>query len=134
MLECSLALLGHAPPPGPGRNHATGALAGLTPGSSGTSLLVGLLVAGVGTDVVNATVGSQAVASVPAHQAGTGSGINNTSRCLGAAIGVTVVFVLGVHTGGSVAGLLSGRDGSALVCAAVVVAGAVLVGVRPRAD
>lgn len=86
------------------------------------ALVAGLFLAGVGTGLVNATIGGEAVASVPPHRAGMGSGINNTSRYLGAALGVTVVFVLSVHSGqGS---LLSGWALSAVVCAAVSLAGA----------
>jgi MFS family permease len=104
------------------------ALAGLTTSASGVDLLAGLVIAGVGTGLVNGTVGGEAVTSVPAGQSGTGSGINNTSRYLGAAIGVTVVFILSVHTGrSSAADLLSGWNVSALVCAVVSLLGALAV-------
>ncbi len=102
----------------------------LAPGAVWSSLLPGLIVAGIGTGVVNATLGGQAVASVPAHRAGMGSGINNTSRYLGAGLGVTVVFVLSVHPGQSTAFPLAGWDVSAIVCAAIMAAGALLVAVR----
>ncbi|GAB2989985.1 MFS transporter [Amycolatopsis acidiphila] len=94
-------------------------------------LVAGLFLAGIGTGLVNATVGGEAVASVPAHRAGMGSGINNTSRYLGAALGVTVVFVLSVHSGQ--ANLLSGWGVSAVVCAVVSLAGAVAaLGLRAK--
>jgi MFS family permease len=108
----------------------TAATTALAPGAVWVSLLPGLIVAGVGSGVVNATLGGQAVASVPAHRAGMGSGVNNTSRYLGAGLGVTVVFVLSVHPGQSVAFPLAGWDVSAIVCACVMVAGALLVAVR----
>lgn len=91
--------------------------------SNSVALVAGLFLTGMGTGLVNATVGGEAVASVPAHRAGMGSGINNTSRYLGAALGVTVVFVLSVH--GGQGSLLSGWALSAVVCAVVSLAGAV---------
>jgi hypothetical protein len=93
--------------------------------------VAGLVVAGVGTGAVTATLGGEAVASVPADQAGTGSGINNTSRYVGAALGVTVVAAL---AGGSGAELVSGWNVACWVCAASSVAGAVAVAaLRPAA-
>jgi MFS family permease len=102
----------------------------LSAGAVWQSLLPGLIVAGIGTGLVNATLGGQAVASVPAHRAGMGSGINNTSRYLGAALGVTVVFVLSVHPGQPNAFPMAGWDVSAIVCACVMAVGALLVAVR----
>src|SRR5690242_12197267 len=100
------------------------ALSGLGAGSPTGRLVAGLVVAGVGTGAVTATLGREAVASVPADQAGTGSGINNTSRYLGAALGVTVVAAL---AGGSGAELVSGWNVACWVCAAWSVAGAAAV-------
>ena len=100
------------------------ALSGLGAGSPTGRLVAGLVVAGVGTGAVTATLGREAVASVPADQAGTGSGINNTSRYLGAALGVTVVAAL---AGGSGAELVSGWNVACWVCAASSVAGAAVV-------
>jgi len=106
-------------------------LSGLGPGSPTGRLVAGLVVAGAGTGAVTATLGREAVASVPPDQAGTGSGINNTSRYVGAALGVTVVAAL---AGGSGAGLVSGWNAACWVCAASSVAGAMAVAaLRPAA-
>src|SRR5919199_4782820 len=70
------------------------ALVGLTPDSSIGRLLPGLLVAGAANGVLNAALGRQAVASVPADRAAMGSGANNTARFVGSGIGITIVTVL----------------------------------------
>lgn len=104
------------------------AFVGLEPTSSWLLPLVALVVAGLGTGVVNATLGREAVASVPPEQAATGSGINNTSRYLGAAIGVTLVTVLCSPTGQEDAGrLLAGWDTAAIVGTALTLLGAAVV-------
>lgn len=96
--------------------------------AAGPVLVAAALVAvGVGTGVVNATLGREAVASVPPDRAATGSGITNTSRYLGAAIGVTVVSVLTSPTGTEPPPvLLAGWTMAVLVATGVTVAGAVV--------
>lgn len=108
-------------------------LAWLRPDTGIGLALTGMVVAGLGTGVVNATLGREAVASVPAHRAGMGSGINNTSRYLGAAIGVTLVSVLSSPTGTEPpAQLLAGWDVATVVCTALTLlcAGVVLACTR----
>lgn len=102
-------------------------LAFLTPDSGPGALLAGLIVAGSGTGVVNASLGREAVASVPPHRAGMGSGINNTSRYVGAALGVTVVTVLAVRPAGTAASLVAGWNTAVLVGIAVSLAGATAI-------
>lgn len=103
-------------------------LAWLEPGSGVALPLVSLVVAGLGTGVVNATLGREAVASVPANRAGMGSGINNTTRYLGAAIGVTVVSVLATPAGNEgPAQLLAGWDVAVVVCAVLTLLCAAVV-------
>jgi len=100
-------------------------LTALDPGSGWLLPLVALVIAGLGTGVVNATLGREAVASVPPAQAATGSGINNTSRYLGAAIGVTLVTVLCSPTGTEApAQLLAGWDAAAIVATVLTLLGA----------
>lgn len=108
-------------------------LTGLDTGTSAADLLPGLLIAGVGSGVLNAALGQIAVTSVPPGKASVGSGANNTARYVGAALGVTVVAVIAAHS--DIAALVSGWDTAAVVTAALSVAGAVLVaatGVRAR--
>ncbi|WP_326835337.1 MFS transporter [Amycolatopsis rhabdoformis] len=54
-------------------------------------LIPGFAIAGIGTGLLNAALGAQAVATVPAHHASMGSGVNNTARYLGSGLGVAVV-------------------------------------------
>ena len=75
------------------------ALVGVDPHSSIARLLPGLLVAGAANGVLNAALGRQAVASVPAERAAMGSGANNTARYAGSAIGITVVALIINRTG-----------------------------------
>jgi hypothetical protein len=102
-------------------------LAFLTPDSGPGGLFAGLTVAGLGTGVVNASLGREAVASVPPHRAGMGSGINNTSRYVGAALGVTVVTLVAVHPSPTPASLVAGWNVAVVVCTAVSLAGAAAI-------
>src|ERR1700754_1856169 len=88
-------------------------------------LLPGLVIAGVGSGVLNATLGRQAVASVPAGRAGMGSGANNTARYAGSGIGVAVIALVATRPG--VSGLLEGWNQALLVSAAFSVLGALAV-------
>jgi MFS family permease len=54
-------------------------------------LIPGFAIAGLGTGMLNAALGGQAVATVPAHHASMGSGTNNTARYLGSGLGVAIV-------------------------------------------
>jgi MFS family permease len=108
-------------------------LTGLHTGVSVFGLLPGMLVAGVGSGVLNAALGQIAVTSVPAGQSGVGSGANNTARYVGGAVGVTIVAMLAAHD--TPAALVSGWDTAAIVTAAISVAGALGVlatGLRVR--
>lgn len=100
-------------------------LAGIAVDSSVVRLLPGLLVAGAASGVLNAALARQAVAAVPAGQAGLGSGANNTARYLGSALGVTVVAVLAAHP--DPAAVAAGWNVAALVTAAVSGSGALAV-------
>ena len=87
--------------------------------------------------MLNAALGRESVASVPAGQGGLGSGANNTARYLGSALGVTIVSVVAAPSGVvTAATLTAGWDRAALVTAAVSLVGAlgvVLVGARAAA-
>jgi predicted MFS family arabinose efflux permease len=101
---------------------------GLTPTSGWSRFLPGLLIAGVGSGVLNAALGRESVASVPAGQGGLGSGANNTARYLGSALGVTVVSVVAAPSGPvTAAALVDGWNRVALVTAGVSVIGALVV-------
>jgi predicted MFS family arabinose efflux permease len=104
-------------------------LTGVSGSSTWLRFLPGLLLAGVFSGVLNAALGREAVASVPAGRGGMGSGANNTARYVGSAIGVTVVAVVAARTGAGspTADLVAGWNTAVLVSAAVSLAGAVLV-------
>lgn len=54
----------------------------------------GMLIAGIGVGVVNAGLGRETVASSPAGRTGLGSGVNNSARYLGSAIGIALSALL----------------------------------------
>lgn len=68
----------------------TGLMMGIGASSGAVRLIVGLIVAGVASGILNVGLARQAVASVPAEEAATGTAANNTARYLGVAIGVSV--------------------------------------------
>jgi MFS family permease len=106
------------------------ALGGVAADSTWVRFVPGLLVAGVASGILNAALGREAVASVPAGRSGMGSGANNTARYVGSAIGVTVVAVI---VAGAPGGAIAGWNLAVLVTAAISISGALLVlGCRPR--
>ncbi len=66
------------------------AMAGLDAGSSWTHLIPGLVVAGIGSGLVNPPLAATAVGVVPVHRSGMASGINTTFRQIGIAVGIAV--------------------------------------------
>jgi EmrB/QacA subfamily drug resistance transporter len=67
---------------------------GITPSSSWTHLLAGLIVAGIGSGLVNVTLASTAVGVVHPSRAGMASGVNSTSRQIGYAAGIAALGTL----------------------------------------
>jgi MFS family permease len=107
----------------------------VSPGDGPWRFVPGLLVAGIGSGVLNAALGRESVASVPAGQGGLGSGANNTARYLGSALGVTIVSIVAAPSGVATAASLSaGWNRAVLVTTAVSLLGAlaVLVAGRPH--
>jgi hypothetical protein len=95
-------------------------------------LVPGLLLAGVASGLLNAGLGRQAVASVPADQGGLGSGANNTARYLGSSIGVTVVSIIALDPAGTVDGMILGWNSAAVTTGLISLVGAGVVGVLVR--
>ncbi|MEV6969759.1 MFS transporter [Hamadaea sp. NPDC051192] len=111
------------------------AVLGLHPGSSIARLLLGLLIAGAANGILNAALGRQAVASVPADRAAMGSGANNTARYVGSAIGLAVVTVIITHAASAngTAGLMSGWNTAAAITAGFTLLGlAIVIFTRPQ--
>ena len=104
-------------------------LLGLQAGSTPWRLVPGVVVVGVAYGLLNATLGREAVASVPADRTSTGSGANNTARYVGSAVGVSVVVVLATRGDD----LLAGWTAAVLVTATTCVLGALgVLACRPR--
>jgi predicted MFS family arabinose efflux permease len=70
---------------------------GLDARSSWTHLLIGLLVAGAGTGMVNPPLASTAVGVVTPERSGMASGINTTFRQVGIATGIALLGTLFAH-------------------------------------
>ncbi|MEU6268540.1 MFS transporter [Saccharopolyspora shandongensis] len=102
-------------------------LTGLGTDSTAGRLIPGLLVAGVATGVLNAGLGRQATATVPPDRAAVGVGMNNTTRYVGASIGVTVVGVLAAAPHDDIAARLSGWNHVAVLTGVVSLVGAAAV-------
>lgn len=102
---------------------------GLQPDSSILRLLPGMFLAGAGNGILNAALGRQAVASVPADRSAMGSGANNTARYLGSATGLTVCAVIITHAGvaSGAAGVLAGWNSAVLVTVGFSLLGALTV-------
>ncbi|MDO9377211.1 MAG: MFS transporter [Nocardioidaceae bacterium] len=91
--------------------------------TSVATMLPGFVVAGVGTGFLNAALGREAVATAPPGRGGLGSGVNNTARYLGSAIGVTVVGLVAT----AFADPADGWRAAALITAATSAVGALVV-------
>lgn len=106
-------------------------LLGPAPDEALLRLLPGLFLAGAANGILNAALGRQAVASVPADRTAMGSGANNTACYLGSAIGITGAAVLIAHGAdvGGMTGLLRGWDQAVLETAAFSILGALIVAV-----
>jgi hypothetical protein len=64
---------------------------GLTPSSHWTALLPGLILAGVGIGFANPSIAAAALRAVDPSRTGMASGINNTCRLTGVAVGVAAL-------------------------------------------
>ncbi|MEU5893407.1 MFS transporter [Streptomyces sp. NPDC047461] len=108
--------------------HAAGVLTMLGSVASGswTRLLPGLVMAGVGSGLLNAALPLLAVESVPAQRAAMGSGAQQTLRYIGSCAGVALTIALATSSGGDLA---RGADVAMVVSAGLAVVAGVVVGV-----
>jgi EmrB/QacA subfamily drug resistance transporter len=65
-------------------------MSGVSEGSEWTTLLGGFLVGGAGIGLINPVVADVAISTVPDEQSGMASGINDTFRQVGVAVGIAV--------------------------------------------
>ncbi|MGP4013966.1 MFS transporter [Streptomyces sp. 4N124] len=107
--------------------HAGGALAmlGALDAGSWARLLPGLVIAGVGSGLLNAALPLLSVESVPAERAAMGSGAQQTFRYIGSCAGVALTIALATSSGS----LARGADVAMVVSAGLAVVAAVAVGV-----
>jgi EmrB/QacA subfamily drug resistance transporter len=100
------------------------------PSSEWTALLPGLLVGGLAVGVLSPALAAAMVAVLPVERSGVASGINNTFRQLGIAIGIAGFGAIFEHEarGASslLAGIVAGLDAVLLVSAAVALLAALL--------
>ncbi|MET8075804.1 MFS transporter [Streptomyces sp. NPDC005303] len=112
--------------------HAAGVLTmlGSLDAGSWVRLLPGLVIAGVGSGLLNAALPLLAVESVPAARAAMGSGAQQTFRYIGSCAGVALTIAIATSSGG---GLAHGADIAMLVSAGLaLVAAASVVGLREQ--
>jgi len=92
---------------------------GLSEGGAWTGLLPGLLVGGVAIGVISPSLAAAMVSVLPVERGGLSSGINNTFRQLGIAIGIAGLGAIFEHRART-AGIVPALDAVLLVSAAVV--------------
>ncbi|MCX4811333.1 MFS transporter [Streptomyces sp. NBC_01239] len=112
--------------------HAAGVLTMLGALDSGSwlRLLPGLVIAGVGSGLLNAALPLLSVESVPAARAAMGSGAQQTFRYIGSCAGVALTIAIATSAG---SGLARGADIAMVVSAGLAALAAVsVVGLRER--
>jgi predicted MFS family arabinose efflux permease len=109
------------------------AMRGLQASSPWTVLLPGLLVMGVGIGLSNPAVTYAALGVVPATRSGMASGVNNTFRQVGIALGIaTLGALVPAGTEADAAAFAHALDQILLVSAAIATAGAALAATLVR--
>ncbi|WP_262061003.1 MFS transporter [Streptomyces sp. STR69] len=106
--------------------HAAGVLTmlGALDSGSWTRLLPGLVIAGVGSGLLNAALPLLSVESVPAARAAMGSGAQQTFRYIGSCAGVALTIAIATSAG---SGLARGADIAMVVSAGLAMLAAVSV-------
>jgi EmrB/QacA subfamily drug resistance transporter len=103
------------------------AMRGLAASSPGTHLLPGLLLTGAGLGLANPAVTYAALGVVPTTRSGMASGISNTFRQVGLAVGVTALgTLLPAGAAGRADAFAAALDAMLLVSAGTVAAGAAI--------
>ncbi|WP_168207296.1 MFS transporter [Microlunatus elymi] len=98
------------------------------------AMLPGFLIAGIAAGVVNSALGRETAGTAPEGRTGLGSGINNTARYLGSAIGVTLCASLLLHGGMDRRQLESGWTYAVALATALLAAGGVAVLILNRSS
>jgi EmrB/QacA subfamily drug resistance transporter len=103
---------------------------GLTPADSWTSLLPGMILGGIAIGAISPSLAAAMVSVLPVERSGLSSGINNTFRQLGIAMGIAglgALFNARVDdAGGALPGIVTGVNAVALTAAAVALLAAAI--------
>lgn len=106
------------------------AMRGLSPDDDWTALLPGMVLGGLGIGAISPSLAAAMVAVLPVERSGLSSGINNTFRQLGIAMGVAGLGALFdsrvTAEGGTLVGIVDGVNAVALTAAVVALAAAVI--------
>lgn len=106
------------------------AMRGLTPDDDWTALLPGMILGGLGIGAISPSLAAAMVAVLPVERSGLSSGINNTFRQLGIAMGVAglgALFDSRVSAeGGALVGIVNGVNAVALSAAVVALLAAAI--------
>ncbi len=104
--------------------HAVGVITMLGAIDEGSTarFVPGMIIAGVGSGLLNAALPLLAVESVPAARAAMGSGAQQTLRYIGSCAGVSLVIAIATSSGG---GLARGTDIAMVVSAVLALVAAV---------
>lgn len=105
-------------------------LAGISTGDGWTALLPGMIVGGIAIGAISPSLAAAMVSVLPAEQSGMSSGINNTFRQLGIAMGVAglgAIFDARVEShGGALPGIVAGVVAVSIVAAGVAFAASIV--------
>ncbi len=105
-------------------------LRGLSPGDSWTALLPGMIVGGIAIGAISPSLAAAMVSVLPVERSGVSSGVNNTFRQLGIAMGVAglgAIFDGRVRAhGGGLNGIVSGVQAVALTSACIAFVAAII--------
>jgi EmrB/QacA subfamily drug resistance transporter len=103
-------------------------LHGLGPGDGWTALLPGMLVGGLAIGAISPSLAAAMVSVLPVERSGMSSGVNNTFRQLGIAMGVAGLGAIfdaeAARAAGRLAGIVDGVNAVALVSSATAFLGA----------
>jgi predicted MFS family arabinose efflux permease len=104
-------------------------LHGVNAGDSWTALLPGMIVGGIAVGAISPSLASAMVSVLPVERSGMSSGVNNTFRQLGIAMGVAglgAIFDARAVPARGLEGIVSGLSAVALAAAAVAIIGVLL--------
>jgi MFS family permease len=94
---------------------------GVQPGDAWTGLLPGMLVGGAAVGLISPALAAAMIAVLPVERSGLSSGVNNTFRQLGIALGIAGLGAIFHRDTGEALGVIDGLNAVVLVAAAVAI-------------